>query len=53
MKVKILRDTVIRMDKGAIVEVSDAEAKRLAAFGNAEPAAEEKAAKPAAKKKAK
>lgn len=49
-KVEILRDTVVRMSKGAVVEVSDEEAKRLAAFGNAK-IVTEKAAKPAAKKK--
>lgn len=51
-KVEILRDTIVRVAKGSILEVSDAEAKRLAAFGNGkaiiEVAAEEEAPKPEA-----
>lgn len=46
MRVKILRDTLVRMEKDVFVEVSDVEAKRLAAFGNAEIVVEEKAPKP-------
>lgn len=50
MLVKILRNTVVRMEKGAVVDLPEEEAKRLAAFHNAEIVAEEKAAKPATKK---
>ena len=50
-KVEILRDTVVKVAKGAVIEVSDEEAKRLAAFGNAKAVAE-KPAKPAGKKRA-
>lgn len=53
MLVKILRNTVVRMEKGAVVDLPEEEAKRLAAFHNAEIIAEEKkAAKPATKKAA-
>lgn len=34
-KVEILRDTIVRFGKGVVIEVSDEEAARLAAFGNA------------------
>lgn len=50
MMVKILRDTIVRMPKGAVIEVSDKEAARLAAFGNAEPAPGKQAPKKAKKK---
>lgn len=36
MKVKILRDTVVRVVKGQVIDVTDAEAARLKAFGNGE-----------------
>lgn len=36
MKVRILRDTLIRVKKGAVLEVEEAEGKRLMAFKNAE-----------------
>ena len=49
MIVKILRDTIVRMPKGAVIEVSDKEAARLAAFGNAEPVPEKQAPKKAAR----
>ena len=52
MLVKILRNTVVRMEKGAVVDLPEEEAKRLAAFRNAEIVAEEKTAKPATKKAA-
>ena len=51
--VRALRDTIVRIQKGAVVEVSDLEAKRLAAFGNAELVVEEKQAAPKAPKKTK
>ena len=52
MMVKILRATIVRMSKGAVIEVSDKEAARLAAFGNAEPEpVPEKQAPKKAKKK--
>lgn len=50
MMVKTLRDTIVRMPKGAVIEVSDKEAARLAAFGNAEPVPEKQAPKKAKKK---
>lgn len=50
MMVKILRDTIVRMSKGAVIEVSDKEAARLAAFGNAELVPEKQAPKKAKKK---
>lgn len=42
IKVEILRDTIVRMPKGATIEVTDEEAKRLAAFGNAKEVKETK-----------
>ncbi len=57
MKVKLLRETFVRVPAGTVLEVSDAEGKRLLALKNGEKEAEPKAAaaapKPAAKKKAK
>lgn len=35
MKVLLTNDTLVRMAKGTVVEVSDEEAKRLKAFKNA------------------
>lgn len=35
MKVKITRDTIVRMPAGTVVDVPDDEGKRLIAFGNA------------------
>lgn len=34
-KVELLHDTAVRFAKGSVVEVSEAEAERLIAFGNA------------------
>lgn len=48
MKIKLLRDTVVRFQSGTVIEVSDAEAKRLISLRNAEPVKETK--KPAKKK---
>lgn len=42
IKVEILRDTLVRMPKGTVTEVTDEEAKRLAAFGNAKEVKEAK-----------
>ena len=52
-KVILTNDTVVRFAKGTVLEVSDQEAARLIAFNNAEPAPEEKPAKPAKKATAK
>lgn len=49
MRVELLHDTVVRFPKGAVLEVSEAEAKRLIAFGNAKKA-EAKAEKKTKKK---
>ena len=35
MKVELKRDTIVRFPKGTVLEVSDEEAARLIAFGNA------------------
>lgn len=35
MKVMLTRDTIVRMAKGTVVEVSEEEAKRLKTFKNA------------------
>lgn len=35
MKVELKRDTVVRFSKGTVLEVSEEEASRLIAFGNA------------------
>jgi hypothetical protein len=40
MKVELLHDTVVRFQKGEILEVSEEEGKRLIAFGNAKPVKE-------------
>lgn len=48
MKIKLSRDTFVRLQKGAAVEVSDAEAKRLVSINCAEIVAEEET-KPKAK----
>lgn len=45
MKVEVLHDTIIRFPKGAVVEVSEEEARRLIAFGNAREAQQEKKAR--------
>lgn len=42
MKVELLHDTVVRFKKGDVIEVSEAEGKRLIAFTNAKEATEEK-----------
>lgn len=49
MKVKLLRDTVVRFSGGTVIDVSKEEAARLIAFRNAEPVKEP--AKKATKKK--
>lgn len=36
MKVRLIRDTIVRMQKDTLVEVTETEGKRLIAFGNAE-----------------
>lgn len=41
MKIKLKRDTLVRHQSGTVLEVSDAEARRLIALGNAESVAEE------------
>ena len=52
MKIEILHDSLVKFSKGAVIEVSDEEAKRLASLGNAKAVViEEK--KPAPKKAAK
>lgn len=51
MLVEILcENTVVRMKKGAVVDVSDQEAKRLAALRTAKIVEEKPEAKPATKK---
>lgn len=51
MLVQLTHDTIVRFPAGAILEVSEEEAKRLMAFNNATPAeAEKPAEKPKAKK---
>lgn len=35
MKVEITRDTIVRVKKGAVIDVSEEEAKRLISFKNA------------------
>lgn len=50
MKVKLTHDTIVRFPAGAVLEVSEAEAKRLMALKNAVPA---EADKPAPAKKTK
>lgn len=52
MTIELLRDTVVRFPKGAVIEVSDEEAKRLASLGNAKAVVKEEK-KPAPKKAAK
>lgn len=42
MRVEILRDAFVKFPKGAVVEVSEEEARRLIAFGNAKEAQQEK-----------
>lgn len=49
MKVEILRDTLVRVNKGAVIEVPEAEGRRLMAFHNAVEV-KEPAKKPAKKK---
>ena len=36
MFIRLKRDTIVRFNRGTVLEVSDAEASRLIAFGNAE-----------------
>lgn len=48
MKVRLLHDTIVRFTKGSELEVSETEASRLVAFGNAE-LIEEPEQKPAKK----
>lgn len=50
IKVELTRDTIVRLEKGTVLEVSDSEASRLIAFGNAVKAEEKKVAKRTAKK---
>ena len=50
MKVELKHDTVVRFAAGSIVEVTEAEAKRLVAFGNASFIVDEKPAEKPAKK---
>lgn len=47
MVVEIARDTIVRMQKGMVVDLPEEEAKRLISFGNA---VEKKIEKPAPKK---
>ena len=49
MKVKLTNDTLVRFEKGHVLEVSEEEASRLIAFNNAEAVEEPK--KKTAKKK--
>lgn len=35
MKIELKRDTIVRFSKGTVLEVSEKEASRLIAFGNA------------------
>lgn len=51
MLVKLLRDSFVKFQGGAVIEVSEEEGKRLIAFRNAEE--EKPAPKKAAKKEAK
>lgn len=51
MKIELLHDTVVRFAKGAVLEVSDAEASRLIAFNNAVRVEEKKTEAKTAKKK--
>lgn len=55
MKVELKRDTIVRFAKGTVLEVSDVEASRLIALGNAakveENSAEEKTVKRSTKKR--
>ena len=48
MVVRLTRDTIVRFEKDTVLEVSDTEASRLIAFGNAVKV-EKKAAKTAKK----
>lgn len=52
MKVKLKRDTSVRFSAGTVLEVSDQEASRLVAFGNAE-LVEEKPKEPETKRSTK
>lgn len=45
MKVEILRDTIVRFPAGSVIEVADAEGKRLISFGNAAEVKPEKKSK--------
>ena len=53
MKVELLHDTAVRFAKCTVLEVSDAEASRLIAFGNAVRVEEKKTKAKTAKKKTK
>lgn len=41
MKIRLTHDTVVRFSQGTILEVDEAEAKRLIAFNNAQEIEEE------------
>lgn len=45
MRVELLHDTVVRFKKGDVIEVSEAEGKRLIAFNNAKEAEEKETRK--------
>ena len=49
MTVELTRDTAVRLEKGTVLTVADAEGKRLIAFGLAAEKKESKAKKPAKK----
>lgn len=54
MRIRLTNNAAVRFDKGAVLDVSDAEASRLAAFNLAEMVAEEEEEKkPPRKRKAK
>lgn len=53
MRIRLTNNAAVRFDKGAVLDVSDAEASRLAAFNLAEMVAEEEEKKPPRKRKAK
>lgn len=50
MLVKLTRDTIVRFGKDTVLEVSDEEASRLIAFGNAVKVKKKAEPKPAKKK---
>ena len=53
MKIKLTHDTSVRFRKGDVLEVEEAEAKRLIAFNNAVQEKEEEPKKKTTKKAAK